>query len=422
MNSLNVRRETYLKAESGDSIYAGAAYSRRDNFELLENIRHEALFFAAGGQRHYYSRRLRQRRSPDNGQTWAVIADSVFDQADMRKAGDHRFPAGNFLLPGPDIFVELGLVYSYRPEEPQFGLGNTIGRTYRTLYRFTGDGGTTWSDWRQAIDHRPAYDANNWAPGVAFGIQGGVGDGQAVLVDDSSVLMGFTIHESTIPQGDKTLRSREIYSTVRYARARWRSQSRELEWTFGDPVLVPYPDAAGGACEPALARLVDGRWFNTMRCQGDEASRIYSRRMTTISTDGGMTWSKPVPLAYEDGSTVWTPASFHRFFVHSRTGKTFLLANILPGPVFAQTPRYPLCIAEFDAARGVVLKRTVSVIQDRPPGAPADRRYTNFGCREDRRTGELVLTLPEHPLHKNYDAMTEPGDYTGDCIIFRIGF
>jgi len=421
MKSITVKREVHLKAPSGDSLYALPRYVSRSGLTLIENIRAEALHFSEQGEKHYYSRQLIRRQSDDNGRAWRVVKEWTSAPGGMQQAGEHQFPLGLFLLPGPDVLVELNSIYTYRPDEPQFGLGNSIARTYRTLCRHSRDGGRSWSEWRQVIDHRPGYDARKWAPGTEYGLQGGVGDGQPVLLDDATIVMAFTIRESQIPPEDVSERAKEVYSTVICAQGHWDADRAELVWTFGEKIHVPFPEVCGGCCESALVRLTKNRWMITLRCQGDERLKIPSRRMSAISSNGGMTWSRPVPLAYEDGSTVWTPASVHRFFVSSRTGKTYLIANILPGPVFAQTPRYPLTIAEFDIDRAVVLKGTVQVIQDRPVGAPEDRRYTNFGEYEDRETGELVLLLPEHPQHKNYEDLTDPADYTGDCLIYRIG-
>ena len=133
-----------------------------------------------------------------------------------------------------------------------------------------------------------------------------------------------------------------------------------------------------------------------------------------------MTWSEPEPLVYDDGSTVWTPASCSRFFPSSKTGKTYWIANILPGPVHFQIPRYPLTIAEFDTDRLCVLRDTVQVIQDLPKGAPKSRRYTNFQVYEERGTGDLILCMPEQPKKGELEEITRAEDMESDCIEFRV--
>jgi len=133
-----------------------------------------------------------------------------------------------------------------------------------------------------------------------------------------------------------------------------------------------------------------------------------------------MTWTRPQPLRYDDGEPVWTPAAVHRFIRSEATGRTLCLANILPGPVYSQTPRYPLHVAQFDPERLCLLRDTVRVVQDLPPGSPVERRYTNWGEYEDRQSGEIVLTMPEQPKFMNFSEMKRAEDFTADCVEFRI--
>jgi len=169
-----------------------------------------------------------------------------------------------------------------------------------------------------------------------------------------------------------------------------------------------------------VAHLGGARLFNTMRCQGDPSTGVYATRFSTVSEDGGLTWSVPEPLQYDDGSTVWTPASYSQFIRSGKTGRTYWLANILSGPVHGQTPRYPLTIAEFDTVNCRIIKASVRSIQELPEGAPTERRYTNWGSYVERWTGDLILTLPEQPKQTDFSAMTRPEEFTADCIRYRI--
>ena len=207
-----------------------------------------------------------------------------------------------------------------------------------------------------------------------------------------------------------------------YIRANWNDDGTDLQFRCGDLITLGPDQASGGCCEPAVAYLGGERLFNVMRCQGDEERGIYSVRYCTISEDGGMTWSEPTPFQYDDGTTVWTPASYSQFVRMSETGKTYWIANILPGPVYGQTPRYPLAIAEFDVERCCILRDTVRVIKDLPEGAPHDRRYTNWGSYEDRETGDLIMVMPEQPKYISFSEMTKPEEFTADCVRFRIKF
>ena len=76
-------------------------------------------------------------------------------------------------------------------------------------------------------------------------------------------------------------------------------------------------------------------------------------------------------------------------------------------------PRYPLTIAELNPQRICILKASVTVIQDLPKGAPANRAYSNFGHYVDRVTGEFVLMMAEKPLINDID-------FRADTIRFRV--
>jgi len=159
-----------------------------------------------------------------------------------------------------------------------------------------------------------------------------------------------------------------------------------------------------------------------MRTQGIPSKQTPTTRQCALSEDGGRTWSKPEPLKYDDGTTVWVPAAIAVFERHPATGRVFWFANIQHGPVYGQIPRYPLTMAEFDTKRLCILKDSVTIIQDLPPGAPKagdpkkgelGRRYSNFGHYVDRHTGEIVLLVAEEP-RVTWD------DYWSDTIRFRI--
>ncbi|MCE9592208.1 MAG: glycoside hydrolase [Planctomycetes bacterium] len=417
MKPVQVRKSIHIPAPGPVSVYAGAFYSRAAGEEMIEDIRNEALRLKPDGSRQYYSRELMHRRSRDNGKTWSDPQILVTEHPDHLERS-HTFPFSITLDPNRDVLIYLSGRHEMNPEEGQFAMGNRIARTYRSYYQLSRDGGATWDEPRQIIDSRPGFDTNHWGPAFYYGQIGGVADGATTFLVDGTLVLGFGAYFPKAPDNDPSERGHECYSTTCYGQARWSADGKSLVWRFGEEITVGYPLAAGGCCESAVVLLDDGRVFNTMRCQGDEATDVFATRFTTTSSDGGMTWGKPTPLAYEDGSTVHLPASMQRFMRSSRTGKTYLVANILPKPVYAQTPRYPLCIAEFDTRNGFVLRGTVQPLIDRPPGAPVDRRYTNFGSYEDRRTGEFVLLMPEMPRTKNYDEM-RPEDFGSDCIELR---
>ena len=195
-----------------------------------------------------------------------------------------------------------------------------------------------------------------------------------------------------------------------------------MVWEANAGITVPESVSSTGPCEPDLLSLGGERVFTTMRTQGIPGKKVPTTRQCALSTDGGRTWSKPEPLKYDDGTPVWVPAAISVFERDPASGRVFWFANIQPGPVYGQIPRYPLTMAEFDTKRLCILKDSVTIIQDLPPNAPKagdpkkgelGRRYSNFGHYVDRRTGEIVLLVAEEP-RVTWD------DYWSDCIRFRI--
>ena len=415
---IHVERELHIAAPEGDAVYVtGPTYTRAAGTSLVASVRHEALSVKPDGSKSYYSRRLYRRHSEDNGRTWIDDADG---DADGSRAG--RYPGTVILDRMHDVLIMLHCTFEIDPDEAFMAIGNRSGRTRRMFHQLSRDGGSTWTDARQIIDERPEFDELHWAPGIRFGEEGGIAAGQPVFMEDGTLALGFDVSHPEPPPGNTTPRVQEHYASTIYARARLNEDASALSWRFGDEITVEFPKSSDGCCEQAATCLGGSRLFNTMRCQGDEGNGIYSTRYTTLSEDGGMTWTRPEPLKYDDGDTVWTPASVHRFFTSSKTGKTYVLANILPGPVHAQMPRYPLTIAEFDTTRLCVLRDTVQVIQDLPDGAPVQRRYTNWGDYEERGSGDLIMMMPEQPKFMDFSAMTRPEQYTADCIKIRVRF
>ncbi len=417
---LTVSKDLFMEAPDGDAIYfCSPTYTSAAGKTLIAKMRHESLCFQPDGSTHWYEKHIYEARSEDNGKSWQFGEDEFATKADDI-GGEQWYPARTILDEKNDVLIRLSCSYDVNPDEPCMGIGNTAGRTRRMFYEISSDAGETWTGIRQVIDSRSGHDEVDWAPGIKYGHTGGIASGQHVFLPDGTLVLGFVASHPDIPEGNPTPRVREHYATTLYAQATLAADKQSLCWSFGDMIEVEFPKSSDGCCEPALALIPGDRLFNTMRCQGDEGAGIYSTRYTTVSDDGGLTWSEPTPLVYDDGETVWTPASVHRFFVSSKTGKTYLLANILPGPVHGQMPRYPLTIAEFDTERACVLKNTISVIQDLPEDAPEQRRYTNWGMYEERGVCDLIMIMPEQPKSVNFTDMTKPEDYTSDCVKFRI--
>jgi len=229
---------------------------------------------------------------------------------------------------------------------------------------------------------------------------------------DGTILCGVNVHPLG-PDGELFSPHGGYFLETAFLRGRWRDDLSGIDWELGETLKVAPEQSSVGCCEPALALTGEDRLLCTMRCQGDAAHGIPSLKFSALSEDGGLTWSTPEPLRYDDGELVHSPASLAEFVQPSYGNEVYWIACISPEPVYAQVPRYPLCIGRFDAERLCLIRDSIRVIDDWHEGLPKDVRYTNWGSYEDRLSGEIVLTLPEEPR-------TSWEDLTSDCYRYRI--
>ena len=116
------------------------------------------------------------------------------------------------------------------------------------------------------------------------------------------------------------------------------------------------------------------------------------RKYFSISADGGRTLSPVAEWKYDDGTSFYSPSSYHRMLRHSN-GKLYWFGNISATAPEGNSPRYPLVIAEVDEDKAALKRATVTAIDDRMPGQPADMQLSNFSVLENRETHGIELYL-----------------------------
>lgn len=417
---MKITRTTHITAPPGDAVHAyGQSYTAPSGRGMIESVVHHAF----NGE-YYYTRRLYRRVSNDNGRTWTTTGP-VFEAHPSQDRSRERIASRHFLDPHTGLLLAFHSEWLIKSDEPQFS-SHTTSASYRIYYEVSRDRGLTWEPKRQLIHRGSEFNPTHWMPGITYGRNGGyVESCVPVALDDGTIVVGMTTEP--LDEEGKLYRPLNAYYwfNTGFLRSRWNADRTALDWEVGDYIKISTETSASGVCEPDVVCLGGTRLFATLRCQGDQARNIWSSRQGVVSHDGGLTWSPPTALSYDDGSPVFVPAAYSSFLRSPRTGKVYWFCNILDHAVSAQYPRCPLSMAEFDPVRLCLVKSSVRVIQDLPPGAPRcasdnptkdeefGRQYTNFGAYVDRETGEMVLVMPEMPK-------TSWREFTSDCIRIQI--
>ena len=149
--------------------------------------------------------------------------------------------------------------------------------------------------------------------------------------------------------------------------------------------------------EPEVAELRDGRllvvWRTSTHGWDGSVARLPGRKYFSLSTDGGRTLSPPTEWKYADGTSFYSPSSYHRMLRHSN-GKLYWFGNICAKPPDGSRPRYPLVMAEVDEDKPALKRETVTVIDDYDPKTQTEWiQYSNFSLTEDRETHAFELYL-----------------------------
>jgi len=412
---MRISRELHIAApEPHVAVYAQSpTYTALDGFTLIEAVKEEVRTRSG----RYYDRRIYRRRSADNGVTWGAEEPlHCLSDNDIETGCRVRMVPMHYLEPDTGLLVSLYATSQRAGSDTGFnGAGDMTSRTGRLHYEISRDGAHTWEPHGPVIAVGDEYDDVHWGPGLHYGKNGATADlAPWVSLGEGAFACGIS-RQPLDKAGDIYSPYGGYFLEVVCLRGRWTEDLSDIEWEMGRPISVGPDLSTVGCCEPAMCSLGEGRLWGTMRCQGSPERDLPSLKFTSLSEDGGLTWSEPEPLRYDDGEVVSSPASLAQLHRPSYSDKLYWIGNVHHEPVCGQTPRYPLYIAQVDPYRLCLLRDTLRVIDDRAEGQPEDVRFTNWGSYEDRVTGELVLTLPIEPK-TNWDELTS------DCYRYRIAF
>lgn len=276
----------------------------------------------------------------------------------------------------------------------------------RTLYfRLSFDNGYTWTDKRYIIqngkdEHGISYDSRHFLKDVTFGVNNAATiSPKVVRAEDDTLLVGVQV-QITDENGKLLNPTGMGYMKSGAIKGKWNREKLTYEWELGDYASVPLSGSTRGVYEPAFDIIDHNRVLMVMRGSNMGSSdRMDGVKFFSVSEDNGFTWTKPQPLKYDDGSTMYASSCIPKLLRHSN-GKLYFVGVINESNPNGNLPRYPLCIAQIDDKRCCVIKDTVTVIDTirehhkkmKEGRFPVD--YSNHGVYEDKKTGEIVVFAP----------------------------
>jgi hypothetical protein len=414
MATINVNRSVYIESpnDAEERTVTLMAYADSDRTVLIRNV----MDNGPSGKSHVL------QRSEDSGKTWSEGEKWQTERPIDENLCMERYLGGFVLDTNHSVLIRF-IVEIKRDKRISMIAKDSPYKRYRYLYYQTShDCGMNWGD--RILVVMDGYDEEHWAPEVWQGRSSLAPSGSPPLVlsDDRICLPCYLFREDKDddlgPDGPGMLQSCCLLGT-------WSKDLRLIKWEAGEYAAVTRTQAIGGIYEPAVVELRDGRLLMILRADlgYHDAAKRYAAgpcyKWYAISSDCGVSWSKPEILKYDDGSPAYSPASYSLVVRSAENGKAYLIANLnnyayefwSSGPCW---PRDILQIAEIDEKRLRLKRRSVTVIEEREPDQPRYIGFSNFVYYQDRLTQNLVLFMtpmvPGYPaFYDSVKACRKPG-------------
>ena len=336
-------------------------------------------------------------RSRDEGESWEQLGflEKSFccdRDGSMRKVG------GNAALYAD---AEAGVIL-FTSNEMYWNRNDfaSTKRCSRFFTRLSYDNGATWTDKQYVV--LPGRSAEDPIPGVVYGRNFALSMASQTLRTDTGDLLVALQCQITDENGKLVEPAGFHFFQSGALHARWNEAENRYDWSMSEYVRVTPEESTRGVFEPTFARLAKDRYIMVMRGSNMKAPQITGQKFFSVSDDGGMRWSRPQPLRYDDGDVVYASSSVPKLLAHSN-GKLYYIGVITDRNPDGNLPRAPLCIAELDRETCTVRRGTVAVIDGERPfhreqravlGAKANIvDYSNHGVFEDSR-GRIIVYAP----------------------------
>lgn len=272
----------------------------------------------------------------------------------------------------------------------------------KLYYKISFDNGYTWSDKRQIIQYGidnagRSYDKTHFMHGVKYGCNMATLAVPGIIRTRDNLLAIGVSAQQVNSQFEPVDYIGNSFFQSGVLKARWNNSETGYDFFFGNWACADVNETTRGIYEPTLAQVNGERLL--MLCRGDNLNRpsLPGCRFFSLSTDHGMTWSRPERLLYDNGEPVFSASSGARLLSHSNE-KLYFIGVINDRNPVGNRPRYPLCVAEIDKYSCRMKRRTVFPVITKPDGvddssAPFPVDFTGHWCYEDA-DGRLVLLIP----------------------------
>nr|MBQ4320476.1 exo-alpha-sialidase [Clostridia bacterium] len=322
-------------------------------------------------------------RSYDEGETWTE--EGFIEKSFMSdRFGSMNKVGGNDALYADN---EAGVILFTSNEmhwnRNKFSSTKQCGRQF---YRLSFDNGHTWTDKKYIVMDGMTFD--NPIPDVVYGRNFALSmASQTLRADDGSLMVALQCQ--MVDENGKLIEPAGFHFFQCGAmHAKWDEELQEYKWTMSEYVQVTPEESMRGVFEPTFGRLGDNRFIMVMRNSNHKNPNVIGQKFYSVSDDNGYHWSRPKPLTYDDGSTMYSSSCVPKLFAHSN-GKLYYIGIINSENPDSNSPRYPLCIAELDRESCTIVKDSVTVI-DTKRGNQAS--YSNHGIYEDSQKRIIVYT------------------------------
>ena len=389
----------------GVAIMATSDYTKASGVDLLsthtEQTRSDTIDVAY------------MRRSSDNGSTWSE-AETVNTKFKAENGVGRRHLRGGFVEPVTGRFISIWTEGVLPTDSPLEGM-----RQWKLYYSVSEDGGRSRIVDEQVIHEGEEFDAVHHLPGVTEGkncvMQGDRGE-RPLFKSDGSILVPVQTSPLGADGGANNLVNGCTYTDCMLLIGRWRDD-KTISWSCSERICGDPELSTRGMIEPTIAELADGRILMVMRGGNHGPLDLPGYRWHSISSDAGMSWTKPMPWKYTDGDTFFSPSSCSQLISHS-SGRLFWMGNICESNPNGNSPRHPIYLCEVDLGTGLLLRESVTVIDDLGENESSLLTLSNFYVREDRENGNLLLHMSR--LFANDFRKDGIIDRTADALLYRI--